>query len=256
MRGVVGHALGGQAKPHNSRFAAHYDKVAFEHVKAYAARDAVAILEQIDHQNMVDHFGARAAHIFRQARLDVKTVVDVNPPGAGLTESHGTHICAVRIAHKFDAGVFQHLQTGLHCPVVIFHHSTRHARRGRGIVPVHVFQTVMFRLIEHRHEMIVAAAKTAGTLQLALVHQQHLRPGLARGNGRAAAGGAGTKHQHVSLVRSFLYVHTVLLIACSILLRTGIHRNNAKGDPKNVLSTIYCSYPPFISLEKQKQCQL
>ena len=69
----------------------------------------------------------------------------------------------------------------------------------------------MFRLVKHRHEMIVAAAETAGTLQLALVHQQYFRARPACRYGRTAPGRTGTKNQHICFINFLFFVHIALL---------------------------------------------
>ena len=45
--------------------------------------------------------------------------------------------------------------------------------------------------------MVVAAADAAGTFQFALVHEHDIKTLLLRADGRAAAGSAGTYHEHV-----------------------------------------------------------
>ena len=149
--------------------------------------DGLSVLhEDLGALDIFQHVDALRTDKPCEAALDVFAVVDVRPPASGLSESGGTVEGAVRVVQEFDAEALQHFDHPGH-GLDPLPDLTGGIAAGRRTVEVDDgFRRVAGGVcIQHRHEMVVAAAEAARAFQPPLPHHEHVGLKFRRAQGRA-----------------------------------------------------------------------
>ena len=164
--------------------------------------DGLSVLhEDLGALDIFQHVDALRTDKPCESALDVFAVVDVRPPASGLSESGGAVEGAVRVVQEFDAEALQYLDHLGHGLDPLPDLAGGIAAGRRTVEVDDGFRRVAGGVrIQHRHEMVVAAAEGAAAFQFALIGQKHAEAVAAGGKGRAAPGGSRPEDQDVRFV--------------------------------------------------------
>src|SRR4030042_2202134 len=72
-------------------------KSAIQDIVAYAAGDSAITLKEFCHHNVIQHIDAHITDFLRNKPFDDMPVLNIDPPGPGLSEAHCTQPCPVLV---------------------------------------------------------------------------------------------------------------------------------------------------------------
>ena len=157
---------------------------------------AIADQQTGDH-HMIQHIRPKGPEVPGHKTLDALAFRNVDVPGR-FTATGRTQIAAVSTMQQLYAQPLEKVHHQGHGPAPAPQHALAETAARFKIETDQVIHSVI-RVVRPQHcqKMVVAAAQTAGALQLALIHHQCADARPAGGQSRAAAGCTGTEDEQV-----------------------------------------------------------